>query len=70
MHAIDPSIYTRKKHIEQIMGVNITVQLWRTFKDHMDGHNLTGCVFKNRRELKQDTARYDEKKIICCNANI
>ena len=59
-HATNPSIYKGKKHMEQIVGVNMMVQLGRTFEDL--GHNLIGCVFKNRSKVKRDKARDDAKE--------
>ena len=61
-HAIIPSIYKGKKHMEQTVRVKMTVNLERTFEDLMDGHNPTGCVFKNRSKVKQDEARDNAKK--------
>jgi hypothetical protein len=61
-HAIDPSIYKGKKHMEQIAGVTMTVQLGRAFEDLMEGHNIMGCVFRNRNEVKRDKARDDAKE--------
>jgi hypothetical protein len=48
--------------MEQIAGVNMTVQLGRAFEDLMEGHNLMGCVFRNRSEVKRDKARDDAKE--------
>ena len=41
-HKIDTYTYRRKKHIEHATAVQMTVQLGKTFKDPLDGHNLMG----------------------------
>ena len=51
-HTNDSFVYKGETHMEQITAVNMTVQLGRTFKDAMKGHNLMVCVFRNRAELK------------------
>ena len=61
-HAIDLSIYKRKKHMEHVAEVNMTVQLGRTFENIMDDNNLSGYVFKNKCEMKRDKARDDTKE--------
>ena len=61
-HAINPSIYKGKQHIEQITAVNMTVQLGREFEDLLEGHNLMGYVFRNRGEVKRYTAMDDTKE--------
>ena len=45
-HTIDPSIYKGKKHVELVTTVNMIVQLGKTFKDPLDGHNLMGSCLQ------------------------
>jgi hypothetical protein len=61
-HAIEPSIYKGKNHMEQITAVNMMVQLGRTFEYAMEGHNLLACVFRNRAEVKQNKAKDDARE--------
>ena len=38
------------------------VQLGRLFEDQMDDHNLIGCVFRNKSEVKQVKSRDGTKE--------
>ena len=63
VHAIDPSIYKGKKHMEQITLVDMTVKLGRTFEDIMDSHSMLACVFKNRAEVRLNKTKDEAREV-------